>query len=107
MEKNINLKGYDCVVVHAYTRKGQNFLNNYNYQRNSRNRKTRLSQCYGRYSVWKDQAWCYCEKMCKELEGTNLVITSYNGWAFSVAFTIPKWNVIMYITKDYNYCILL
>lgn len=105
MAENINLQNYNYTVIHRWTKKGQNLIDN--YERGLRQKKTSLSQCYGHCSQFKQRAFNYCEKMCLDLNGYNLVITSYNCTAFCVAFMVPSWNALFYITKDYNYCILL
>lgn len=42
-----------------------------------------LSEVYGRYSSAKAHAWERCERICAELDGRNLCITSNNRYVFS------------------------
>lgn len=45
-----------------------------------------LDEVYGTYSVAKSYAWRHCERLCSELEGYNLCITSANTFIFSAQF---------------------
>lgn len=45
-----------------------------------------LSEVYGRYSSAKAAAWDVCERICSELDGRNLCITSSNAFVFSAQF---------------------
>lgn len=49
-------------------------------------RGNRLSEVYGRYSSAKAAAWEECERICAELDGRNLCITSNNVFVFSAQF---------------------
>ena len=45
-----------------------------------------LSEVYGRYSSAKAYAWERCERICAELDGRNLCITSSNTFVFIAQF---------------------
>lgn len=49
-------------------------------------RGNQLSMVYGRYSSAKAAAWEYCERLCSELDGHNLCITSNNSYRFTAQF---------------------
>lgn len=49
-------------------------------------RGNQLSEVYGRYSSAKAAAWEHCERLCSELDGSNLCIASYNTFVFSAQF---------------------
>lgn len=49
-------------------------------------RGNRLSEVYGRYSSAKADAWEECERICAELDGRNLCITSANAFIFTAQF---------------------
>ena len=45
-----------------------------------------LGEVYGCYSANKARAWERCERLCSELDGSNLCITSNNSHTFTVQF---------------------
>lgn len=49
-------------------------------------RGNQLSEVYGRYSSAKAAAWEECERICAELDGRNLCITSSNVFVFIAQF---------------------
>ena len=49
-------------------------------------RGTHLDEVYGTYSVGKSYAWRHCERLCDELDGRYLCITSNNTFFFSAQF---------------------
>ena len=63
----------------------------------------RLSDVYGSYSKNKEDAFQYCEDLCKEENGWGLCIISYNTFSFTVKFTTDAGVYI--ITKSNNYFI--
>lgn len=48
-----------------------------------------LDDCYGTYSIAKYQAWEYCKRLCKKLNGKRLTVLSYNSQVFTAAFEYP------------------
>lgn len=49
-------------------------------------RGNNLDEVYGSYSVAKSYAWRHCERLCSELEGRRLCITSANACIFTAQF---------------------
>lgn len=49
-------------------------------------RGNQLSKVYGRYSSAKAAAWEECERICAELDGFNLCVTSANTFVFTAQF---------------------
>lgn len=49
-------------------------------------RGNQLSKVYGRYSSAKAAAWGECERICAELDGFNLCVTSANTFVFTAQF---------------------
>lgn len=74
-------------------------------------RGNQLSEVYGRYSTAKAHAWERCERICAELDGTNLCITSNNRYAFSaqIEFVSPENGrpMVCHITPTRTYAMYL
>lgn len=70
-----------------------------------------LTEAYKRPSVAKQNAFYYCEKLCKRFNGWNLRITSVNCFTFSVVFDFmhPETGEAMraVITKSCNHAYYL
>ena len=68
----------------------------------NRSNYTELSQCYGRYSTKKQNAWEYCKALCKKYNGNGLKILSYNGYQFTAGFEFEEngKQYLMYISKS-------
>lgn len=65
-----------------------------------------LSAVYGRYSEAKAKAFDYCRRLCSDLDGWGLRITSYNTMIFTVGFYfVNEFGVVCmaYITPSYDY----
>ena len=62
-----------------------------------------LADVYGRYSSRKEAAFKECKDLCKEENGYNLCIISYNTFSFTVKFTTDAGVYI--ITKSNIYFI--
>lgn len=71
------------------------------YRCYDRSEKMSLRDAYGSWSAKKEEAWDYCQKLCKEFNGTGLKIIGANGWHFSAGFRFEKdgKKFLMYITK--------
>lgn len=70
---------------------------------------TMLSQVYGKYSKAKADAYDYCLRLCRDLDGHDLRIVSSNVYHFSVGFRFTDKETgkekFAYITRDHNsYC---
>lgn len=65
-----------------------------------------LWDAYGRCSVKKREAWEYCKRLCREFEGEDLKVISYNTYMFTAGFMYadPKTGelMFMYISPSYN-----
>lgn len=65
-----------------------------------------IYDAYERPSREKVRAWEYCQRVCAEMNGFNLVISSKNTFNFSAVFTFTDENTgelcYGYITKDYD-----
>lgn len=64
-----------------------------------------LWEAYDRPSVNKERAWSYCENLCREMKGHDLLISSRNTMVFSVVFQFEDENgkpAVAYITRDYD-----
>jgi len=77
-----------------------------NYQRWRTSRYTDLRSAYGRYSRDKQDAWEYCEDLCKKKDGSGLKIISRNSWKFTAGFEYPNPDtgelMFMYISPTYD-----
>lgn len=66
-----------------------------------------LSDVYDSYSVAKEQAYDYCERLCEKFNGWGFQIVSHNCMTFSVQFKFenPLNGCIMlaFITRDYKH----
>lgn len=66
-----------------------------------------LSDVYDSYSVAKERAYVYCERLCEKFDGWGFQIVGHNCMTFSVQFKFknPLNGGIMlaYITRDYNH----
>jgi hypothetical protein len=65
-----------------------------------------IYKAYKNPSIYKVRAWQYCQRLCAELNGWDLIISAHGCQTFSVVFTYehPETGVISYayITRDYN-----
>lgn len=70
-----------------------------------------LDEVYGRYSVAKSYAWRHCERLCNELDGHNLCITSYNTFVFTAQFEFDSPEngrpMVCHITPSRTYAMYL
>lgn len=68
-----------------------------------------LNDCYTKPSQAKIQAYDYCENMALNYQSNDYTITGYNSNQFSFSFTFKHYGklYLAYITKDYNYLVLL
>ena len=92
--------------------KGHTFeLKNLEGQYNSylRSDKHELSDCYGRWSVYKQRAYNYCVKLANDCGCSSYGIVSYNQQAFTFGFVFKCDDMTWYahITKDHNYVMTL
>lgn len=69
-------------------------------------RYTDLRSAYGRYSKDKQDAWEYCEDLCRKKDGSGLRIISRNSWKFTAGFTYTDPTtgefMFMYISPTYD-----
>ncbi len=68
-----------------------------------------IFDAYERPSAAKVRAWRDCERLCEELSGYDMLISSRNTFSFSVVFRFDEPETgemcYAYITRDYNrYC---
>ena len=67
---------------------------------------TNIFSAYKKPSVEKIKAFEYCENLCKELDGFNLVIPCHGVQTFSVTFEYADKDTGVicraYITRDYD-----
>lgn len=72
--------------------------------RNSR--YTDLRSAYDRYSKRKQDAWEYCEDLCRRKNGEGLKVISRNSHIFTAGFVFPHPDTdelwFMYITPSYD-----
>lgn len=70
-----------------------------------------LSEVYGRYSSAKAAAWEECERICAELDGRNLCITSANTFMFTAQFVFDNpengRRMVCHITPSRTYAMYL
>lgn len=59
---------------------------------------------YNKPSIAKIRAWDYCKRLCKEMNGHDLIICARNSMKFSACFKFESdgKNCYAYITKDYD-----
>lgn len=74
-------------------------------------RGANLDEAYGTYSVAKLDAWRYCERLCSELDGRRLCITSVNTFRFSAQFEFDNPEngrpMVCHITPSHTYAMYL
>lgn len=92
--------------------KGHTFeLNNLEGQYNSYlfSDKHELSECYGRWSVYKQRAYDYCVKLANDCECSSYGIVSYNLNMFTFGFVFECDDMTWYahITKEHSYVMAL
>lgn len=65
-----------------------------------------LWDAYGKPSENKVRAWDYCKRLCAEMGGFDMVISSRNSMVFSVVFKFADNETgelcYAYITRDYD-----
>lgn len=65
-----------------------------------------IYEAYDRPSVSKVRAWEYCEQLCADLGGFDLVIASRNTFSFTAVFKFFDLETgalsYAYITRDYD-----
>ena len=79
-------------------------------KRYAESNKTSLWYAYEKASSKKQEAWEYCQQLCKERNGKGLKIIGANSYNFSAGFIYeePKdVRHLMYITKEDDRSILL
>lgn len=71
----------------------------------------RLSDVYGSYSTDKAAAWENCERICEELDGYYLCITSANIFMFTAQFEFDNHEngrpMVCHITPSHTYAMYL
>lgn len=74
-------------------------------------RGAHLDEVYGTYSVAKSYAWRHCERLCSELDGHNLCITSANTYMFNAQFEFDNPEngrpMVCHITPSRTYAMYL
>lgn len=100
MAKTITLHGHNyTLMTPSYASKAYNSF--------CRSSDVELRDVYGRYSRAKENAYEYCRAREREFNSYTGVITGYNIFTFSYAFT--GWcdgkEYFIYITKDHDYAI--
>lgn len=70
-----------------------------------------LDEVYGTYSVAKSYAWRHCERLCSELGGYYLCITSANTFVFTAQFEFDNPEngrpMVCHITPSRTYAMYL
>lgn len=63
-----------------------------------------IYEAYKSPSWAKERAWEYCEQLCKEKNGKNLIVCNFNTMVFSAGFEFVENGIrhIAYITRDYD-----
>lgn len=76
-----------------------------------RSRGNNLDEVYGTYSVAKSYAWRHCKRLCSELEGRHLCITSANTYMFTAQFEFSNPEngrpMVCHITPSRTYAMYL
>lgn len=74
-------------------------------------RGNKLDEVYGSYSVAKSYAWRHCERLCAELDGCHLCITSANTYVFTAQFEFDNPEngrpMVCHITPSRTYAMYL
>ena len=74
-------------------------------------RGAHLEEVYGSYSVAKSYAWQYCERLCCELGGRRLCVTSANTFMFTAQFEFDNPEngrpMVCHITPRQTYAMYL
>lgn len=74
-------------------------------------RGNNLDEVYGTYSVAKSYAWRHCERLCDELDGRHLSITSNNTYIFTAQFEFNNPEngrpMVCHITPSRTYAMYL
>lgn len=74
-------------------------------------RGNNLDEVYGTYSVAKSYAWRHCERLCRELDGRYLCITSANTFMFTAQFEFSNPEngrpMVCHITPSRTYAMYL
>jgi len=67
---------------------------------------TDLRSAYGRYSKRKEEAWEYCQDLCRRKNGEGLKVISRNSHIFTAGFVFPHPDtgelMFMYISPSYD-----
>lgn len=97
--KTIELKGHTFEL--------KNLENQYNHYLFSD--KHELSECYGRWSVYKQRAYDYCVKLAIDCGCSSFGIVSYNAQMFTFGFVFKCDDMTWYahITRDHDYVMRL
>ena len=66
------------ITIKSTTKRGAGFVASYN-----RSNRSRLSDCYGKYSTEKARAESNCRAWCNEEGGDGFRIMSFNTFGFS------------------------
>lgn len=93
--KTIKLHGHDFEV--------KNLTSQYNCYLFSD--KHELSECYGRWSVYKQRAYDWCVKLAIDCKCITFGIVSYNTtmFTFGFVFECDDMTWFAYITRDHDY----
>lgn len=94
-----------CKAIENTSAKNQRIAREYaEYAYNNRYTYTDIFQAYGNPSAAKIRAWDYCKRLCKEMNGHDLIITGKNCMKFSACFKFEDAGkpCYCYITKDYD-----
>lgn len=97
--KTIELKGHTFEV--------KNLTSQYN--RYLFSDKHELSECYGRWSEYKQWAYDYCVKLAIDCVCSSYGIVTYNAQMFTFGFVFKCDDMTWYahITKDHDYVMCL
>ena len=97
--KTIELKGHTFELKNL---EGQ-------YNRYLLSDKHELSECYGRWSVYKQRAYDYYVKLAIDCGCASYGIASYNQMMFTFGFVFECDDMIWYahLTKDHDYVMRL
>ena len=97
--KTIKLHGHDFELKNL---EGQ-------YKRYLFSDKHELSECYGRWSVYKQRAYDYCVNLAEKCGCASYGIVSYSTCMFTFGFVFECDDMIWYahITRDHDYVMAL
>ena len=74
------------------------------YERYKRSTDFSLYDVYKTHSIYKEQAWRYCEEQCEKKQGHGLKVIGHNCMFFSAGFEYEEdgKRMFMWITPSYD-----